>query len=308
MENIGLLTFIIMKRKIRTRKDALICLVVLLSLLYSTPLLAKPSVGVSFKSKNIKQGDVLFINVKANPGIYKVSGTIFDRPVHFYSNPKKDKYNALVGIDMDTKPRQYTLSLVFEDQKGGKTKKDYKIKVGSTKFGTQKLTLPAEMVELDEETLEKVKLEEEKIGKIWDIFTEDHLWDGNFLEPVKGKTTGEFGLRRIINGEPKNSHRGMDIAAPEGAPVRVANNGRVVFIDDIFYSGKSLVIDHGLGLFTMYFHLSETMVVEGEVVKKGQIIAKVGKTGRATGPHLHWGVRLNGARINPAAIVKLKLE
>ncbi|MBI4379142.1 MAG: M23 family metallopeptidase, partial [Nitrospinae bacterium] len=90
--------------------------------------------------------------------------------------------------------------------------------------------------------------------------------------------------------------------------VYAPNHGKVVFVDDLFFSGKSLVIDHGLGLFTMYFHLSEIFVTVGDKFKKGALIAKVGKSGRATGPHLHWGMRLNGARVNPISIVNLPLE
>ncbi|MEK6538868.1 MAG: M23 family metallopeptidase [Nitrospirota bacterium] len=214
----------------------------------------------------------------------------------------------MVGIDMDTKPDRYKVTLLIENKEGKKTRKSYRIRVKPANFGTQELTLPPDKVTLDEETLKKVEIEKEKIGKLWDIFTEDHLWDGNFIPPVAGEMSGDFGLRRIINGEQKSPHTGVDVDATEGAPVQTSNNGRVVFTDDQFFSGKTLVIDHGLGLFTMYFHLSEILVTEGEIVKKGQLIAKVGKTGRATGPHLHWGVRLNGTRVNPASLLNLSIN
>ena len=161
---------------------------------------------------------------------------------------------------------------------------------------------------MDEEALKRVKLEQDKIGKVWDIFTEENLWEGNFVKPVEGKLSGDFGLRRIINNEPRSPHTGVDVDAPEGTPVYAPNHGRVVFVDELFFSGKSLVIDHGFGLFTMYFHLSEILVAEGDNIKKGQLMAKVGKTGRATGPHLHWGMRFSGARVNPASIINLPLE
>ena len=298
----------IVKRKIWSNKYTLVYLSVFLSLLYSSPLLAKPSINVTFTPKKIKQGDILFITVKANPGIYKISGSLFDKPVHFYTDSKRGSYVALIGIDMETEPNLYILSIFLEDESGREMKKDYKIRVKSAKFGIQRLTLPKEKVELDEETLKRVNLEQEKIGKVWDIFTEENLWDGNFIRPIEGKFSGSFGLRRIINDEPKNPHTGIDIDAPEGAPVYAPNHGRVVFANEHFFSGKSLVIDHGMGLFTMYFHLSEILVATGDSVKKGQIMAKVGKSGRATGPHLHWGMRLNGARVNPASLINLPLE
>ncbi|MBI4379145.1 MAG: M23 family metallopeptidase, partial [Nitrospinae bacterium] len=233
-------------------------------LLYPTILLAEPSVNVSFTPKKIKQGDILLITVKTKPGTNKISGSIFDRPIHFYADSNRDRYSALIGIDIDTEPERYSLSISIEDKKGRMLKKDYKIKVISARFGTQRLTLPKEMVELDEGTLKRVRFEEEKIRKIWDIFTEDNLWNGNFITPVKGEYSNNFGLRRIINNEPRSSHSGLDVTAPEGTSVYAPNHGKVVFVDDLFFSGKSLVIDHGLGLFTMYFHLSEIFVTVGD--------------------------------------------
>ncbi len=283
-------------------------MILFLSLSHPPLLYAKSPAKVSFSSQNIKQGEVLLINVKASAAIRMVSGTMFNKPVHFYHNSKKNGYTALVGIDMDTKPDRYKLTLFIEDKEGKKANKRYRIRVKPANFGTQELTLPPDKVTLDEETLKKVEIEKEKIGKVWDIFTEDHLWDGNFIPPVAGEMSDDFGLRRIINGEQKSPHTGVDVGAPEGAPVQASNNGRAVFTDDQFFSGKTLIIDHGIGLFTMYFHLSEILVTEGAVVKKGDLIAKVGKTGRATGPHLHWGIRLNGARINPVSLVTLSVE
>ncbi|MEK6681887.1 MAG: M23 family metallopeptidase [Nitrospirota bacterium] len=265
------------------------------------------SIKTSFKPEKIKQGDILYLTVKANPGVYRTEGTFLNKPIPFYENSNKEKA-ALIGIDMNTEPGVYTLSITFENEKGKKIKKNYKVKVRPAKFGIQRLTLPKEMVELDEETLKRVRAEQEKIGKVWDIFTEEYLWEGNFIAPAEGELSSNFGLRRIINGEPRNPHNGIDFAAPEGAPVYAPNHGRVVFIDEQFFSGKSLIIDHGRELFSMYFHLSEIVVKDGEEIKKGRLIAKVGKSGRATGPHLHWGMRLNGARVNPISIVNLPLE
>jgi murein DD-endopeptidase MepM/ murein hydrolase activator NlpD len=283
---------------------------VIVFLFLSNPSLTYPKspAKVSFSSQSLKQGEVLLINVKtSSTAIHMVSGTMFNKPVHFYGN-SKGNYTALIGIDMDTKPDRYKVTLLIEDKKGKKTRKSYRIRVKPANFGTQELTLPLDKVTLDEETLKKVEIEKEKIGKVWDIFTEDHLWDGNFIPPVAGEMSGDFGLRRVINGEQKSPHTGIDVDATEGAPVQASNNGMIVFTDDQFFSGKTLVIDHGLGLFTMYFHLSEILVTESKIVEKGELIAKVGKTGRATGPHLHWGVRLNGARVNPASLLNLSIN
>ncbi len=297
-----------MKTTLRYWKHLLICLTALLPLLYPAPLPANPAIQVSFIPETIKQGDVFLITVKTGPGIHGISGTLFDKTVRFYRNPGQDAYTALAGIDLNTDPKRYTLSLSLEDKSSGIIKKDVEIQVAPADFRTQQLTLPKEKVDLDEETLKRVHLEKEEIDKIWDISTAGPLWDGNFMKPVEGVIDDNFGFRRVINGEPRSPHTGIDIDAPEGTPVYAANQGRVVFTGDQFFSGKGLVIDHGLGLLTMYFHLSEILVTAGEDVKKGQVIAKVGKTGRATGAHLHWGLRLNGARVNPASMLNLPLE
>ncbi|MBI5407022.1 MAG: M23 family metallopeptidase [Nitrospirae bacterium] len=297
-----------MKTKLRHWKHLLVCLTAILPLFCPISLPANPIVQVSFTPETIKQGDVLLITVKTGPEIHGISGTLFDKTIHFYRNPGQDAYTALAGIDLNTDPKRYNLSLSLEDKSSGIIKKDVEIQVVSAHFRTQQLTLPKEKVDLDEETLKRVNLEKEEIDKIWDISTAGPLWDGNFIKPVEGVIDDNFGFRRVINGEPRSPHTGIDIDAPEGTPVYAANQGRVVFTGDQFFSGKGLVIDHGLGLLTMYFHLSEILVTAGEDVRKGQVIARVGKTGRATGPHLHWGIRLNGARVNPASMLGLSLE
>ncbi|MBI5193094.1 MAG: M23 family metallopeptidase [Nitrospirae bacterium] len=278
-------------------------MLILISLLYSTPVFAEPSLNVSVKPDKIKQGDIILITVKAEPGKDNISGSLFNKPIRFYTEAGTDYYSALAGVDMETEEGQYPLSLSLKDDKGAEIKKDYGIEVISAGFGKQELTVPKEKAEPDEETLKRIKLEEEEIAKIWGIITEGHLWQGNFILPVEGELSEDFGLRRIINGEPRKPHSGVDISASGGAPISAANHGRVIFTGEHFFSGKSIVIDHGLGLFSMYFHLSDILVKEGQPIKKGEVIGKVGSTGRATGPHLHWGMRLNGARVNPASLL-----
>lgn len=286
-------------------KYILFCIIALHSFAYPPFLHAKSPARVSMSSHSLKQGEILLVNVETNGGVSGISGKMFSQPVYFYKNSSGNNYRALIGIDMETKPDRYTLTLFIRDKKGKETTTKQRIRVIPANFRIQELTLPSEKVTLDGQTLKKVEIEKEKLGKVWIRLTGEPLWDGDFLQPVAGNMSDNFGLRRVINGEKKSPHTGVDVDAPEGAPVLASNSGRIAFIDDQFFSGKSLVIDHGLGLFTMYFHLSDILVKEGAPVKKGDTIAKVGKTGRATGPHLHWGVRLNGARTNPASLIRL---
>ena len=124
--------------------------------------------------------------------------------------------------------------------------------------------------------------------------------------PVEGATDGRnFGHRRVFNGQPRAPHSGADLRARTGTPILAANSGRVVLAKDLFYSGNAVFIDHGLGLFTTYLHLSKIDVAVGDIVEQGQQIGLAGATGRVTGPHLHWGVRLLDARVDPFSLVRL---
>lgn len=131
-------------------------------------------------------------------------------------------------------------------------------------------------------------------------------WKTGFMQPVSGRISGKFGGQRIMNGRKMNPHAGTDIAAPLGTPVAAAGDGKVVLTaGDLFYSGNVVVIDHGYGLQTIYAHLNKITVQKGQKVKKGEIIGEVGKTGRVTGPHLHWGASLKGIRFNPFSLLRL---
>ena len=173
--------------------------------------------------------------------------------------------------------------------------------VESGQFGVQKLSLPDKQVDLDAQTLRRVESEQTAILSAMQPVT-PRLWDGTFVVPAEGKVQRSFGRRRIINGEPRSPHTGEDISAPRGSAVISINQGTVCLVADQFFSGKSVVVDHGLGLYSMYFHLSEVSVRVGDHVATGQVIGAVGSTGRASGPHLHWGVRLNGTRIDPLSL------
>ncbi len=176
-------------------------------------------------------------------------------------------------------------------------------------FNVQRLTLPAGLVDLDSETEQRAVSEAERLRTLYTTVTPERLWRGRFVPPVwSGKPGSGFGARRIINGRPRAPHTGADYAAPLGTPVVAVNDGRVALVADYFFPGRLVVLDHGLGLYTLYFHLDESTVLEGERVDRGQSIGTVGATGRATGPHLHFGVQVGGARVDPATLLELTVR
>ncbi|MEE8185827.1 MAG: M23 family metallopeptidase, partial [Thermodesulfobacteriota bacterium] len=172
-------------------------------------------------------------------------------------------------------------------------------------YGIERLTLPPDMVELNGKALERVKKEAELTNKLWAGSYREPLWSGPFIMPVEGHITGYFGTRRILNGNSRSPHSGVDIAAPKGTPVKAANKGRVVFVGDLFFNGRFVVIDHGLGVFTAYSHLSAVHIESGQLVEKGAVVGEVGATGRTTGPHLHFSVKVGGTRVSPTRLFEV---
>jgi len=164
--------------------------------------------------------------------------------------------------------------------------------------------VPESFDQMSEETLAEIRREQTAFARAFEYSTPARLWEAPFVRPVPQQASASsFGLRRIINGTPRAPHSGTDLSAPAGTEVLAANDGRVALVGNFFFAGGSVVIDHGGGLFTMYFHLSDIKVEEGVMVQKGEVIALSGATGRVTGPHLHWGARLGGARVDPLELL-----
>ncbi len=243
-------------------------------------------------------GDIMIVTVEGVEG--PVEGKLGDKPLHF--NRMNGSFKAVLGVDLHTRPGKYTLDITAKDKVLSRT-----VTIVKKRYPVQRLTLPKDMVELSPENEARADREQQKIAAIWPNDT-SRAWEGSFINPREGEITTKFGLRRFINGIPKNPHSGVDVAAEEGQKVYAPNNGTIVMVDNHFFSGNSVVLDHGQGIFTMFFHLSKILVSEGQQVKKGEIIALVGSTGRSTGAHLHWGVRMQGARVDPLELIKLKLE
>jgi murein DD-endopeptidase MepM/ murein hydrolase activator NlpD len=257
-----------------------------------------------------KQGQVLVVKVKGEEQATEVKGTFLKRTIPFFREFRPGEsagYLGLLGIDMQDEPGTY--ELVVEVKQGEQAKQlSFNVLVAKEKFTVEHLTLPKDKVDLDEKAASRWKAEQEQVKQSLAENSRLKLWHSNFVEPVNGKRTGIFGSVRIMNGQPRNPHNGEDIGAPLGAEVAATNDGIVRITVDHIFSGKGVFIDHGLGFYTMYFHLSEVLVKDGDLVTAGQIIGKVGATGRATGPHLHWGVKLNGARVNPYSLLDLPFK
>jgi len=254
-----------------------------------------------------KQGQILVVKVPADGGVTGVEGTFLGRSISFFpdTRPEETKgFVGLLGIDLQDEPGNHELTVKVQAEEQSQTF-TYHVQVLKEDFHVERLTLPKNKVDLDKKSLARWKVEQAQVKEVLTNVSHTKFWQTGFVEPVAGKRTGIFGSVRIMNGQARNPHNGEDIGAPFGTDVAATNDGIVRLTVDHIFSGKGVFVDHGLGLYSMYFHLSEVLVKDGDVVQAGEIVGKVGATGRATGPHLHWGVKLNGARVNPYALLDL---
>ena len=264
---------------------------------------AQPSAKTgALKTVEILQGEIAEINLSA-AGVVAAEGRLGSEKIYFYPGDN-GVLTALVGADLETKPGPAKILVSGTTHSGAAWATQISLKIKSKVFKSESFSVAQEFDQLGPDVLERIRREQEQFARVFAVSAAQRLWAWPFVGPLPKEITSPFGYRRVINGSPRAPHTGVDLKAAMDTPVLAANHGRVVLLGDCFYSGKSVVLDHGGGLFTVYFHLSEFKADQGADVKKGDVIALSGMTGRVTGPHLHWGARMNGARIDPFQLVE----
>jgi murein DD-endopeptidase MepM/ murein hydrolase activator NlpD len=217
-----------------------------------------------------------------------------DRPVMVVR--QGGEWLAVVGIALDVEPGEQALDV----EQPGRDPRRIPFKVLPKQYRTQQLKVAPAMVNPSPENEERIAKEREKVSAALATFSPQAPATLRLTQPVPGPRSSSFGLRRVFNGESRRPHSGMDIAAPTGTPIKAPLAGRIIDVGEYYFNGGNVIIDHGQGLVTMYCHLSKIRVELGQDVKLGEVIGDVGATGRVTGPHLHWGVALSGAMVDPA--------
>ena len=214
---------------------------------------------------------------------------------------------AFLGIDVQTKPGPYVLTVKVRKAGGlvENIRKD--LLVVERSFPSTKLQLKPEYVTPPASLQARIKRETELVSLAMSVVTPEWLGDGPFAAPNDAPSWSNFGQRRLNNNVLQSLHTGLDIRVPFGQPIKAANAGRVAMASDLYLGGKTVIIDHGLGVFSTYGHMSKLLVTRGESVKKGQTIGLCGTTGRSTGPHLHWSFKIFDARVDPEAMLRLPL-
>ncbi|MFA6901582.1 MAG: peptidoglycan DD-metalloendopeptidase family protein [Gallionellaceae bacterium] len=249
------------------------------------------------RSSNVPGGVVIITLVSTAASSNKPQAWLGDQAV--LVKFERQQWHAVVGLPLDMKPGAYELKFKVGDETWMQP-----FEVVEKSYPEQHITIKdTSKVELS------AKDEARAVGEISAIkvlkrhWREDEDTDVEFIIPAEGRLSGNFGLRRFFNGEPRSPHAGLDVAVARGTWIKASAGGKVLAVDDYFFNGKTIFVDHGNGLITMYCHLDRFKVKKGQTVRKGQLLGLSGKTGRATGPHLHWSVVLNGAMVDPALFI-----
>ena len=264
---------------------------------------------VQARPAKLVNGTPVLFRVKLPTELSSLTGTWLDHALTFSYEPSTKTWFTLAGVSFDTTPGKYTLELTGETKTSARVIFRRSFIVGRARYPKIRVQLAVEKKftepdpEQQKQIAEGVKIKQDYLGRI----TPERGWDGNFAAPVQAETSDVYGSQRIFNGVAQRPHWGLDYRVHTGTPVAAMNAGTILLARFLYFEGNCVVIDHGQGLLTLYFHLSEIKVKEGDPVKRGEIIGLSGGTGRATGPHLHVGVRWEGINLDPARLLQMSL-
>jgi murein DD-endopeptidase MepM/ murein hydrolase activator NlpD len=270
-----------------------------------------PGVELRISSKEPRQGSLQLVEVRSARRLVEIGGKWDGNALEFWAagggaEKELDVRRALLGIDLELATGAHDFVASIKTADGEEISCTATLTVSAGQFAVEKLTVAPQFVEPNPEQLARADAERKRLREIFATGTAEKLWNGRFRVPITGATNGgNFGRRRVLNGEPSSPHTGVDFPAPAGTPIHAAQAGRVVLAEPLYFSGNTVILDHGLGVYTLYGHLSAFDVKAGDTVIAGDVIGRVGATGRVTGPHLHWGLTVNRARVNSLDIVRL---
>jgi len=257
-------------------------------------------------------GSPLLLTVKPPVPLASLNGTLLGHTFAFSYDPKNKSWNALAGISLEAAPGKASLELSGEtaptkSRPSAKVSFIRTLQIARAKYLKIPLSVEKKFTEPSPDEVKEIEaaqaVKKDYLGRV----SPDREWTGKFSPPADAAISDVFGTQRVFNGVAQSTHQGLDFRVPTGTPVAAMNDGTVLLARPLYFEGNFVVLDHGQGLLTLYLHLSEFKVKEGDTVKRGQIIALSGGTGRATGPHLHVAVRWQGTYLDPATLLKLPL-
>ena len=258
-------------------------------------------------ARSFQPGEVMLVTLIAPRRVDRVALRVFRQNLTLEPGLGEVPTNwwALVGIDLNTKPGGYRLRFDLYEQDRIFARADHRITVKHKKFPTRRLNLPEKFVTPPKASLARIKRESRLVSGIFAEMGSERHWSGFFLRPVPGRANSSFGKRSILNGKPRRPHSGTDFRASRGTPIKSPNAGVTVLAQNLYYAGNTVILDHGQGLYSYFAHLDDFAVKKGDRVERGDLIGHVGSTGRVTGPHLHWTVRLRKALVDPLSLMEI---
>lgn len=264
---------------------------------------ASSAVSISLDWRSLQPGELLVVNLTLPEGATDVRVSGLDQDATAYSLGGT-RWQALLGIDLDAPLGEHRIRL---DALNGREpiRAETIITVVSKKFTTRQLKVAPDFVNPPAAVQERIVRESKLLATLLDNSAPERLWSTPFVRPVPHRANSRFGSRSVFNGEPRNPHSGTDFLSPAGTPVKAPAAGRVVLAQALYFSGRTVMIDHGLGVFSQLLHLSRFDVEEGETIEAGTVVGRVGATGRVTGAHLHWSLRIGGTRVDPLSALEL---
>jgi murein DD-endopeptidase MepM/ murein hydrolase activator NlpD len=262
-----------------------------------------PALRISLSGASVEPGGVTVLTLHAPTRLARAAARVFEMDVPLDPADAPGTWQALIGIDLDVKAGLYPVSVTAIDGVSERSSVvDAQLWVRPRQFPTRRLRVAPRYVDPPAGEVTRILAEAQRLTDVFASRT-PRQWRGPFTAPAPGTPNSNFGLRSVFNGQARNPHAGVDYRGPTGQPIAAPGGGTVVLAEDLYFTGRTVVVDHGAGLFSLFAHLSRIDVAPGQRVAQADTIGALGATGRVTGPHLHWAMRLGGARVDPLAVV-----
>ena len=263
---------------------------------------ADDALTVTHRARAVAPGEVVAVSVAAPATVTAVTAVWRERTATFLRGAD-GQWHAIIGVDVEEEPGPRTLRVVARRPGSPELVAAHALTLAPKQWRTRTLTVPRRFVTPPASALPRIREETALLNALFRDSRAEQLWAGAFARPVDAVAVSGFGVRSVLNGQPRGPHNGADFAAGTGTPILAPAAGVVVYAREFYYSGNTVILDHGFGLYSTMAHLSAFDVKEGARVERGDLLGKVGATGRVTGPHLHWSVRLLGARVDPESLL-----
>lgn len=265
-------------------------------------------IDVELLYRAFEPGEIIVVEIKDSFNVKEARVRFLERSYQMGTSETNHTLFAFINIDLGLEPGFYTLTVFIKRLIGGWESVQKRLIIPVKEFPQIKLWVDEKFITPPPEFHERIAWEAELLRVIYGMYTPQWLGEGRFIFPAPGLARTNFGQRRLYNNYHRSSHRGVDVASPYGSSIIASNSGRVVLARDLYYAGKAVIIDHGIGVFSFYCHFSKILVKRGDFVRRGDVIGKVGATGRVTGPHLHWAINVAGKNVDPFSLLSLNLE